>query len=241
MGYETSYLIVAGIAWLRRSRVELGAGRVDDRFWLVTFDEGAPRVRTGPAPEATVARGELDGIAWELEWSILADPFETPHRVLRRFAPSHMVTIPAIAVSGHIGDRRLDGAPGHTARLWGRKHAQSWGWSHASARDGSWAHLLTASAPPLPTVSQFANDRRAPGWPLARGSVVPPRVTVGPYVADAPVESFIGLRYMDTDGSNLWCYHSEQAHLRGAGSDFHGAALEIAVREPLPGWAREDG
>ena len=236
MRYETSYLIVAGIAWLRRSRVELRDGSIDDTFWLVTFDEEIPRVRTGGAPGATVTHGELDGIGWELEWSPIAQPFETPHRALRRLAPSHLLTTPAISVSGHIGSRSIDHAPGHTARLWGRKHAQQWGWAHASSADGRWVHLLTAVAPPLPRVSQYANERRAAGLPLARASVEPPRVAVGPYVVDAPVDSFTRLRYMDTDGSHVWCYHSERAQLRGAGADFQLAAMEIAVREPIPGW-----
>jgi hypothetical protein len=236
VSYETTYLIVAGVAWLRRSRVELSGGRVDDTFWLVTFGDGEPQVRTGPAGDATVARGDLEGVSWELEWSVLADPFETPHRLLRRVSPTHLITIPAISVSGRIGDRELVGAPGHTARLWGRKHARAWGWAHASTADGRWAHLLTASAPPLPRASQYATDGGGPGLPIARASVEPPRVTVGPYVVDAPVESFVGLRYLDTDGSTVWCYHSEQGHLRGAGADFEGAAMEIAVREPLPGW-----
>jgi len=43
----------------------------------------------------------------------------------------------------------------------------------------------------------------------------------------------VGLRYLDTDGSDIWCYHSEAAHLRGRGSDFSGAAMEIATREPI--------
>ena len=147
-----------------------------------------------------------------------------------------LLTTPAISVSGHIGSRSIDHAPGHTARLWGRKHAQQWGWAHASSADGRWVHLLTAVAPPLPRMSQYANERRAAGLPLARASVEPPRVAVGPYVVDAPIDSFARLRYMDTDGSHVWCYHSERAQLRGAGADFQLAAMEIAVREPIPGW-----
>ena len=64
-------------------------------------------------------------------------------------------------------------------------------------------------------------------------------MTVGPYVVDAPVETFIGLRYLDTDGSEIWCYHSERGHLRGEDTELRGAAMEIAVRAPLPGWRVE--
>ncbi len=239
MRYETSYVIVAGIAWLRRSRVETSDGRVEEAVWLVRFDGEQPVARKGVAGDSTIERGELDGVSWDLRWSELAAPFETPHRLLRGVAPTHLVTMPALSISGRIGDHVLDEAPGHAARLWGRRHAQAWGWAHASTADGRWAHVLTASAPPLPRVAQHATERGGPGFPLARSSVEPPRVTVGPYVVDAPVETFIGLRYLDTDGSELWCYHSEHGHLRGAGVDLQGAALEIAVRAPLPGWRVE--
>lgn len=172
-------------------------------------------------------------------WSALAPPFETPHRLLRPVAPTHMTTWPALAVYGRIGDRVISGAPGHTARLRGTRHARTWGWAHASTADGRWAHLLSASAPPLPRVSQYANEDRPAGFPLARGRVEPPRVTVGPYVVEAPVRSFIGLRYLDTDDSEIWCYHSESAHLRSGPADFVGAAMEVATREPIPGWRVE--
>jgi hypothetical protein len=238
--YETSYVIVAGIAWIRRSRVETQDGRLEETVWLVLFDGEQPEARKGVAGASTIERGELDGISWDLRWTALAVPFETPSNpLLRRVAPTHLVTTPALAISGRIGDRMLDAAPGHTARLWGKRHAQTWGWAHASTSDGKWAHLLTASAPPLPRVAQHATERGGPGFPIARSSVEPPRVTVGPYVVDAPVETFIGLRYLDTDGSDLWCYHSECGHLRGAGIDMTDAALEIAVRSPISGWRVE--
>jgi len=99
--------------------------------------------------------------------------------------------------------------------------------------------LLTASVPPVMRVSQHGRDGRPPRLPFARASVDPPQVRVGPYVADAPAERFIGLRYLHTDGSPVWCYHSEQGHLGGDGVDLHGAALEVATREPIDGWRVE--
>ena len=236
MRYDTDYVIIAGIAWIRRTRVETDTGRVEESVWLVTFDGDQPEVHKADAGSMTIEQGEIEGTAWELTWSALAAPFETPHRLLRRLAPTQLTTTPAIEVHGRIGDRVLSGAPGHTARVRGSRHARAWGWAHASTADGRWVHLLTASAPPLPRVSQYATDQRAPGLPLARGRVEPPRVSVGPYVVDAPPSSFIGLRYLDTDGSDIWCYHSEAAHLRGRGSDFSRAAMEIATREPISGW-----
>jgi hypothetical protein len=129
MKYETSYVIVAGVAWIRRSRVEMSAGRVDDSVWLVTFDGDGVHAYKDEAGDSTITRGRAGGIDWELDWVEL----------------------------------------------------------------------------------------------------------VGPFVVDAPEESFFGLRYPDTDGSQLWCYHSEHAHLRGGDVDFDGAAMEIATREPILG------
>ena len=233
MRYETEYAIVAGVAWLRRSQVWTADGRHEDTTWVVTFGDGPPVVRRGAG--RSIDTGELDGLSWELTREALAPSFGTPHRALRRVAPTTVSTVPAVAFSGRIGDDVLDGAPGHSATLTGRRHARSWGWAHASDRGGRWLHLLTAEAPPLPRVSQYANESRAPGLPLARGSVDGTSVTVGPYTATAPRESFIGLRYRDTDGSTVWCYHSEAATV----GEFTGAAMEIAVREPIPGWAVE--
>jgi len=221
------------VAWIRRSTVRTSDGRHEDTTWVVTFGDGGPVVRRGPG--RGLAAGELEGLSWELEWRELAPPFGTPHRLLRRVAPTTMTTQPALAFSGRIGDVSLDGAPGHSAQLAGRRHARAWGWAHASDADGRWLHLLTVTSPPLPRVSQYATETRPPGLPLARGSVGPNDVSVGPYTASAPPESFVGLRYLDTDGSTIWCYHSEQATVGG----FAGAAMEIAAREPIPNWKVE--
>jgi hypothetical protein len=236
MEYETNYVIVAGIAWIRRTRVETDAGRIEDSIWLTTFDGDRPEVHKADAGAMSIERGEIAGMSWDITWSALAPPFETPHRLLRRVAPTQMTTTPAIEVHGRIGERVLSGEPGHSAHIRGSRHAQTWAWAHASTADRRWAHMLSASAPPLPRVSQYADERRAPGLPLARARVAPPRLTVGPYVVEAPVSSFVGLRYLDTDGSDIWCYHSEEAELRGRGSEFSGAALEFATRAPIPGW-----
>jgi hypothetical protein len=235
-GYETDYVIVAGVAWIRRTRVETSSGRIDESMWLTTFDGDAPEVHKADAGSMSIERGEIAGTAWELSWSALRPPFETPHRLLQRVAPTRMTTWPAIVVDGRIGDRVVSAAPGHTAHLRGTRHARTWGWAHASAADGRWAHLLSASAPPLPRVSQWASDDHSLGLPLARARIEPPRMTVGRYVVEAPAHTFVGLRYLDTDDSDIWCYHSEAASLRGRGADFPGAAMEIATREPVAGW-----
>lgn len=229
MRYDTRYLIVAGIAWIRTTRVELADGRVEDTVWAVTFaDDVARKASRG---DATIERGAIGDFRWDLSWRAIAEPFTTPHALLRPLTPTRLVTTPAVLVSGTIGDRELRDEPGHVATLTGRRHAQTWGWAHASDARGRWAHLLTVVAPPFPRLSQVASDRSRPGLPFARGAVEPPRVTVGRTVVDAPPGTFLGLEYLDTDGSSVWCYHSEAAML-----DSMPAAMEIASREPIPGW-----
>ena len=89
-------------------------------------------------------------------------------RSLRRLAPTGIETWPALRVSGRIGDRVFDRAPGHRARVWGKRHAQSWAWAHGSTADGRWVHLLSAKVPGLPRLSQHATEQGGPGFPLAR-------------------------------------------------------------------------
>src|SRR2546425_11707996 len=151
MTYETRYVIVAGIAWIRRTRV--GA---DEHVWLVVFGDGEPQARKGPAGESSTHRGELDGVSWRLDAESLAPPFRSPHPLLRRFASTQMVVHPCELYTGRVGDRTFERAPGHSARLWGTRNAESWGWAHASDAHGRWAHLLTAALPGLPRLSQYA-------------------------------------------------------------------------------------
>jgi hypothetical protein len=236
VSFQTRYVIVAGAAWIRRTRVETTDGRIDDRVWAVLFGDGEPSVHMGPAGASSIERGAIGGLSWELDWTSLQPDFETPRGVLRRVAPTRLDTSPAILVSGRIGDRELDAAPGHTARLNGTRHAASWGWAHWSDADGRFVHVLTAKSPPLPRVSQHATERGGPGVPIARAHVAPPRFTVGPYTLEAAPETFVRLEYLDTDGSSLWCYHSENGRLTGGGLALDGVAMELGTRTPIDGW-----
>jgi hypothetical protein len=171
--------------------------------------------------------GELDGVTWELEVEEIAPPFRSPHRLLRRLSPSGLETWPALRVSGRVGDRVFDRAAGHRACVWGPRHARSWGWAHGSTSDGRWVHLLTADVAGLPRLSQHASDRGGPGVPLARARVEPGRVQVGPWVAEAPLDSFLEVTYHDPDGSPVTCLHSEQGRLRGPGLELADVAVEL--------------
>ena len=226
MSVEAEYLIVAGVAWLRRST---------EADWAVTFDD--MRVRQGRGTwllERGRAAGELDGLSWELELEELAPPFRSPRPALRPVASSQLETWPALLVSGAIGNRTLARAPGHRARLRGRRLARHWRWAHASLSDGRWAHVLAAKLPGLPVLAQHGDDRGGPGLPLARSSAAGTAWTVGPYSVEADPASFVRLTYRDTDGSEVHCYHSPRAVLNGPGLTVGDASYEIASRERMP-------
>jgi hypothetical protein len=216
MSHEAEYLIVAGTAWLRRS-----AGTA----WAVTF--GPARVRTGAASSwllsANRAEGELDGLAWELELEELARPFHSPHPLPRRVASSQLETWPALVVSGRIGDRVLDGVPGHRARLWGRRGARAWAWAHGSDGEGRWAHLLVVKVPGLPWLAQHATDGHPPGLPVARRAVTDTPVRVGRLEVEAAGE-MVELDYPD----GVTVRHWQPVTLSGPETSFDAAALELA-------------
>jgi hypothetical protein len=222
-------VIVSGIAWIRTTRVELADGRVEDSVWAVTFDDGV--ARKAPRTDSTIEHGSIETFTWDIAWRAVAPSFTTPHAALRPIAPTRLITSPAILVTGTVGGRVLVDAPGHTASLTGKRHARTWAWAHASDAHGRWVHLLTVDAPPLPRLSQHASHRGGPGLPLARASVDGTCLRVGPYEVAAPADTFLGIEYLDTDGSSVWCYHSEAASI-----DSMPAAMEIATRAPVPGW-----
>ena len=258
--YEAWYLTVAGRFWLRYSlRVPadpLAEGEC--ALWLVGLHrdttgaagdvsaieafrvphEGWP-VELGPGRLTSAeATGEVDGASWRLRFDAGEDPFVYTPRLLRPFASTMVVvTKPWLAVSGEIvvdGVRHeLDHAPGQQAHLWGRRHADRWGWFHASLPAGRWHEGLAADVPRLPRVAFHAD---ASGRRFARGEAEPGRVRIGEYVVEAPREAFAGVTYHDPDGSEVYCYHSEHAHLRGPDVEADGVALEYGTRERVAGW-----
>ncbi len=220
MSHEAEYLIVAGVAWLRKT---------PETAWAVTFEP--PVVRQGiPARwllSATRAEGEVGGLAWELELEELAPSFRSPHAALRPLASSHLETWPALLVSGRIGERVLSPVPGHRARLWGRRQASAWAWAHGSDPDGRWAHLLAAKVPGLPWLAQYGSDRHPPGLPLARRSVDGTRVRVGALEVEAA-----GTPVTVTYGGGATVRHWQPATLTGPDARFDAAAMEIASTLP---------
>ena len=238
--YEVWYLIVAGTFWIRYT-IHVPSDPEEDgtsALWFADFT-AVPRARKATfgldafrTPQAgwpielgpgkltdTEATGEADGAAWSLSFAADETPIPLVPRVLRPVASTFAVVAkPAMAISGEVVvdgvHHELDGAEGTQAHVWGRRHADRWGWVHAPGAEG-----LVAKAAGLPQLA-FLNGG------FTRGDAEPGRLRVGGREFAAPRESFVGVTYLDPDGSEVYCYHSEH----------DGIALEYGTREKLDGW-----
>ena len=228
--YEVRYLVVAGELWLR-------ATSHPRAVWFADFS-GAPRAWREPYDGDLPLQGTVDGARWDLDVRGETQPFAYTPRLLRRIASTQVVVErPTVLVDGVVevdGVRReLRGAPGEIAHVFGRRHADRWGWFHAPLPGGGWLDGLVAQVPRLPEVSFHVRDGRR-RW--ARGSAEPGRMRVGPYEITAAREDFVGVTYVDPDGSELWCWHTERARLTGGGLDVGEVALEYGSRATVEGW-----
>lgn len=266
--YEAWYLTVAGRFWIRYSlRVPTDpADDGDAALWLVDFT-GKPRARKatfgldalrtprngwplelGPgALGDTEATGEIEGARWQLTFSAEQQPFAYTRPILSRLglaSTENVVVKPSLAISGVVeidGERHeLDAAPGQQAHLFGRRHADRWGWFHATLPDGRWVEGLVAEVPHLPQIALHSSERGAanglPALFRTRREIAPGRVVVGPYVVEASRDDFVGVTYRDPDGAEVFCYHAEKAILRGPDGEVRDVALEFGSREKVDGW-----
>jgi hypothetical protein len=195
----------------------------------------------------TEARGEIDGARWQLTFSAEQMPFVYTPPVMSRLglASTEVVVVkPSLAISGVVeldGERHeLDAAPGQQAHLFGRRHADRWSWFHATLPDGRWIEGLAAKVPRMPQIALHATERGAANGLTAlfrtRAAVAPGRVTLGPYVVEAPRDDFVGVTYTDPDGAEVFCHHTEKAILRGPDGEVHDVALEYGSRDKVEGW-----
>ncbi len=137
MSFETTYVIVAGVAWIRRSRVETSDGRVEESVWLVTFDGERSEAYKEPAGDSTINRGEVAGVGRSLDG---------PSRRLRRDASSALAQSRTDAARDEacagdqraIGDRVLMVREAHSSTLGAPSRPQP-GLGALSAAHGRWA------------------------------------------------------------------------------------------------------
>jgi len=228
------YLVVNGSFWLRHTSEPRAV-------WFADFT-GSPTARrepfSGTLPFGERLVGTCADASWELSLRGSAAPFHYFPVWLRPVAATNVtVERPAVRVDGWFeagGVRHeLDEAPGEVAHVRTRRHADEWGWFHAALPDGGWLDGLVGKAKGLPQIALHArNGHRR--W--ARGSAAPGRMRVGPYRVEAPPESFVGVTYVDPDGSEVYCWHSEHARLTGDGLAVERVALEYGSRAKVDGW-----
>jgi len=163
------------------------------------------------------------------------------HPLLRRATRTEVaVARPWVEVSGTIDGHVLDGARGSQAHVWGTRHADRFGWAHASLPGGRFVELASARQRRRPRFSLVATDAGVANGPFAvfgaRAESAPGRLRVGSFVVECSPEDAVGVTYHDPDGTPLYCYHSDRARLTAPGISADDASFEHASRVKVPGW-----
>lgn len=195
----------------------------------------------------TETTGEVEGARWSLRFDAAERPFAYAPALVRRLglaATEVVVVKPALAVSGVVGvdgvSHELTSAAGQQAHVFGRRHADLWGWFHATLDGGRWVEGLVAKVEGLPRAAFYASEREARNGLFhvfrTPAELEPGRIRVGPYEVQARADEFVGVTYCDPDGAEVYCYHAERAQLRGPGIETGDAALEFGTRAKLEGW-----
>jgi hypothetical protein len=228
------YLVVNGVLWLRHTSQPRAV-------WFADFVD-TPSARREPYDGELPFGDRLTGSCGDARWELTLGGGGSPTPYfpgwLRPIAATNVTAErPAVRVDGWFeagGVRHeLHDAPGETALVRTRRHADEWGWFHAALPDGGWVDGLVGRAKGLPQVAFHLRDGKRT-W--ARGVAAPGRTQVGPYVVEAPHDSFVGVTYLDPGGGAVYCWHSERGRLTGPGVEAEHVALEYGSRARVDGW-----
>jgi hypothetical protein len=227
--------------------------------WAAVFPPGQEPVhaRFGPAPhrqldgtavfaadDVTMSIDRLNGDAGDFRWDLAASGGGEPLCTFPRWAWSRellpaaqVVPYPSATFRGVVrhpgGELVLDGAPGATARIYGRGNAQRWTWLHADLGGGDVLEIVAAvSRRPvlraLPPLVFLRLRLEGTEWPAADPLLVAPlfRVRMGlpmwtvtgavggrriRVAVTQPPERTLSLDYRDPDDAPAVCHNSERA------------------------------
>ena len=256
--------------WIRFAMHAPDHGPADCSLWFLamdpdgtrfatrrTFDSEALREVDGPARlvladaelSARGSAGAFDDVRWELRWNPAPAPGLPVHPLVERARLAktmYVIPQPAIAIEGTVafGGREIElsGAHGAQAHLWGAKHANQWGWTHAAAletldgepRPGDWIDGISIVAsrfgremgPNTSVVGRLLGEEFSATSPV---SVLRATSTSGIsqyraetrarnrrvlFEVEAPRETLVGVTYDDPDGERLRCWNTEVASMR---------------------------
>ncbi|MFN2628920.1 MAG: hypothetical protein ABR569_09840 [Gaiellaceae bacterium] len=253
--FEAWYITVAGRFWLRYSLLVPSdpERKGEAALWLACFI-GEPTVRKTTFDLAALSTGpggfplelgpgrltdtEAVGDGWELRLGGPERPFlHAPPlaRALHLSQTQVAVAKPALELSGVVDGHKLERALGQQAHVWGTRHTRGWGFAHATVAPGRWVEALTVKLPRLPWLSFHATERGRSRLRLG-GPAQPGSWCIGPYTLEAAQADFVGVTYLDPDGTPAYCWHTERARLYGPGLELDGVALEHGARAKLEGW-----
>ncbi|MGW7428905.1 hypothetical protein ACWGIN_05075 [Streptomyces sp. NPDC054861] len=230
--------------------------------WIAAFPAAGPvsHARFGPEPwqgstdgftsRDVVARGgrlagQVGDFAWEIrERAVDGTMFTFPQWSWRRqvLPAAHMLPAARSTYEGTVtypgGTVQLAGAPGATARIYGRGNARRWAWLHAELEGGGVLEIIAAVStrpvlrrlPPLVFLRLRQGSRTWPrraersafGWVglgRFRADIGTPEWTVRGRSGTRrirvrvtqPPERTLTLEYQDPDGSTNVCRNSERA------------------------------
>ncbi|MEW1691220.1 hypothetical protein ACIQOF_17815 [Streptomyces sp. NPDC091265] len=230
--------------------------------WIAAFPAEGPvlHARFGPEPwrsttegftssGVSAGTGHLVGSAGSFSWDLTEHGADRPLFTFPKWSwrrpllpASHMLPAARATYDGTVthpgGTIRLTGAPGASARIYGRGNARRWAWLHAELEDAGVLEIVAAvstrpllrSLPPLVFLRLRRGDRTWPrraersafglaGFGRFRATIGTPDWTVSGRAGlrrirvrvTQPADRTLTLDYQDPDGTMNVCRNSERA------------------------------